>query len=631
MKYILLIMIFFIACDNPVKDNFVDIEKASLDEFTIEKSWNFNNTFTDTEKYSFSYNINLDKRIKGSNVYFDGQQVFSTGSKSGSFDYTFNENLTEIQKKIILKIEYYVHSGNGSIADHYGQDIDTVYNLDTIQVNKYFPDFKTPTLSADDGQIKIEFETINSEYIDHYLFNKRYESLPLVGYIYRLKINNSEINNIIDSSYVGEKCEYEIKAVLKNGVVKTYPRIEKETEFPQIQFEVLSSTSIRLFWKQNKYLKNLLEYRIFEYEKKYNEISVSKNDTSIIIRDLPLLQNFEFGLAFIPSLEGNKYRYQNDYNVTSVEAYNSKKLEGLKIDELLYKVERDRILYFENDVLKLYDISEQEVVTENSSFDFKLHINKSTGSKYGYFIDLPANRLYYFSLNDISVINYIDFEKDLGLAKNSVRTESFTISDNGLIAYAFSRVIEGSNREYKLYFYDIFNQNLVGTLENNDGFHQVKFTPDSKHVYILDKEYPGASIYSLNGKTINIDDRREVPNGDYLFFPNNDNLVFSVNSCGFTYPCNYEIYDFNNFNSIASLDRNTDWKVWEYDSDIYHEKIIIHNVNDQNDEYFNANIFDLKDLTQKGSVKITKGVFGNFFYFDNKLIRRNGLYTDLIF
>jgi hypothetical protein len=249
------------SCEyEPNGENFVKI-----DPITIVPTLNVDlNVNSDTVFVPINYSPYLtykseDTLLKVANAYLDDKLYSTNNSKDGEFNFS----LSGIENSIhYLRVEFFKRSGTGSIADKLGAE-GFVYSKSWVIIFKFENEVssKIYKFKPTEGTLNIEWTKYQGIGFKEYRIYHGDGSGNILDTI--AFINDINTVSYIDSSFVGYKLEYIVEIKTDKRILG---RISSffEDQLPKAWVNTNSEGKFLIRWDQNKYLKNIKQYDIYE-------------------------------------------------------------------------------------------------------------------------------------------------------------------------------------------------------------------------------------------------------------------------------------------------------------------------------------------------------------------------------
>lgn len=456
-KYYILIIISLIisSCEyNLDEENYVDIEKPTTSTVTLDLSIE-----GDTIEIFYSKSIRFE--LDDENLQINKIQAFiDTALVSTNQSYISIDSRDYTPGYHDLTFKVFTSSNSGSIADYTGTEgyyFTKKYTILTeYRISQSLEFYDSIT---DEGFLKIEWEKC-----DLFNFEKYVLSGPQVGNI-RLETYCKDSNFIIDSSYIGGYLGFGLYTYVVNRPNSFKNTCALNYDLPEIQFELLSIDSLRIYW--TKSFNPLCRYDVNIYHSNYSKEYTT--DTSIIVPN-PGFDDLDVELYSYPKHLYNvstiyKQRVFSKYSYPSYYEFGDQEMNDIGYNSF------DKVLYLNSDdSIASFDLVNMKVIN-------KVKITEDIGYV---IVSCPLNSSKICIIGNKKVILYDGSEL---LNHIEIDITNFNVHSNLTNS---NILISCSNNQVKLY--DIVNQESL-SLQNIEYGGYINSSKDGKYLFSKNGSY----------------------------------------------------------------------------------------------------------------------------------------------
>lgn len=205
--------------------------------------------------------------------------------------------------QFVLRLDSYVASGTGSIADKMGAE-GFIYSKEWFVKTFNFNNIYISSLRNIQGRLKLEWDQYLGQEFVEYIVSKSYNG----GFFFNSDtIRNKYQNFYYDMNYVGEKAYYKLQyIILKDGRRASLNSSGYTCQYPlpEPSIEKLKGLDAQLTFGRNQFFNNLAYY-LLDINGKTQKLE-NINDTNITLKQLLFATNNSIKVYHFPK-DSNKY------------------------------------------------------------------------------------------------------------------------------------------------------------------------------------------------------------------------------------------------------------------------------------------------------------------------------------
>jgi hypothetical protein len=475
------------------------------------------NLYTDTVEVLWDkrimFNFTSDKQSIDSVVaQINGRKISTIPSHSGYFTIQANNLAIGYHK---LKLIIYTKWGSGSMAEELGFEKYIFEKEWTINVSKN-SNVKVHN-SIEKGFLKLSWTEYKSEEpFDYLVFKGTYGN-----YDYQLASLKDAV--FVDSTYVGEETQYQIKVKTQNNVIHPWATINLQKDLPELFLSPSKQHGYRLGWNKNKYYKAIGAISISQL---YNEIANYTNieDTVRLIEDAIFGAHSYYTLKTVPKYYNPQYvnGFKSEFSTDAQITFTFGNIDA----DLILKGENDNLLLIKNErnTIAKYSIDKNIIEQQINSSDIVGSIKMSPTRKI--FCNYNNNKIYWSSSSNL------EDRKIIPLNQPNSHISEIAPSDVGTL------LISGyKNENQTINLININTLDTIGTIENYIGYI-IRMNITSNGEYILFHQPNKVRLFhftegvftemELNIELNSIDFHRIISNNQFIVWTNG---IFYIINC----------------------------------------------------------------------------------------------------
>ncbi|WP_157637704.1 hypothetical protein [Flexithrix dorotheae] len=381
-----------------------------------------------------------------------------------------------------FKIEIFVRSGTGSVADYAGGEGYLIEKEWIILIDgRSSPKLDIFTSITEDGYMKVSWEKNEQINFDSYEL--------LINYTSKKIFSHPDSTFYIDSSFYGGTRTYIISSKVSNsnreGATNS---ITVDEPFPTLYYSEIGLDSVRVYWDKSKFN---CKYSLIRYGfGKSEQFLESSFDTSIVVPQIFIGKENRFILKVTPDYQKDPSDLENqdiygNYNY-------GEKLTGYRFAFYVYDP-NNKVVYTKSDIydIEAYDISSMSLLNSVSNNDFghlkAISANKESGkvAAAGYY------KFHVYDGKDLNEINTFDNPKGSYL-------DYFNLINDSLIALSHDK---------QYIQYNLYDENEIASIdidnyprENNDRFGFIATSSNGRYTCMATEN--GINIYKIENGVV---------------------------------------------------------------------------------------------------------------------------------
>jgi hypothetical protein len=332
-------------------------------------------------------------------------------------------------------------------------------------------------------------------------------------------VNDLQINNFLNSNYIGEQGYYYIYVVDENNTEHMWGKCVTKKYLPTLKLGLVNN-QLSLIWSKPLFKDNIAEFQVFQDHWDYSWTKIgtlSNNDTSVaIVTDGTFAKRAGFLLYCVPRQPG----YISNTSLFSsslMSVYAA--LKGPKFENPVGISCSGFYFYLYSSSLHKYILYKYTIATDSATAITNYQFNWDISPNCRYLLITGDSLLSLYDLNANATIKSVNIKKIVPAYYSS---RYLKISDNGICVM---------NTDTQLSVYDILNEKMIATIPINQGW--VKISPNGK--YVINDRSDSLKIFRVNESSLTYLAALSHSSGmfgdvNYDFLPSQEDLIYSFES-----------------------------------------------------------------------------------------------------
>lgn len=413
-----------------------------------------------TEVMNFSFSSS-NQAIESVSLTINNGSPNIVTSSSGKFSFS-NYYLSEGKYEVRLNVN--TKTGSGSIAEQMGAErfvSSHKWILVSLPVNTKI------TRVRENGFQKISWKSCRSNRLIEYVIYCDYKAIGSV-----------KTNYFIDSTYVGDEREYEVKVRLKDQETLEWGRLQLfDNEMPVPGFTATKENVYRVHWSKPIYYNAIDTVKVFigsniNATDHCIKTTTNLNDTTVLVDPVYFGKGLNFTFQFIPKIN----RFKEDFSFYERYKVSESFVMGYpfapKIN-WMYPIDKNNCLVDASDKIMTYSFSEDKFTAQYQDGYNEDWIAVSPGGTFVAGARAEEGDYFYAAANEMQDLFFVKIPE----RRFAVYSNLKAVADNGLGLF-----LDGN---YDLKLFDLKTSQLIKAFTNEELYAYIKIKLSSRGDYFM--------------------------------------------------------------------------------------------------------------------------------------------------